>query len=151
MKKIILTILVSVFGLIEINAQSVSISILKSGMWEWTYPECNYATTKMHFNETTRYWNVYYFYNKETNTDIDTYYLSDTLPNTFDKSKVGKVASGKYIVMLSETTYNGEKIEDMLCYKVLNVTNDELRVENCYISPDTVGGTGDIYVFKKVK
>jgi len=52
--------------------------------------------------------------------------------------------------MLSETTYNGEKIEDMLCYKVLNVTNDELRIR-CYVSPTSVGGIGDIYVFKKVK
>ena len=149
--KIILTILISVLGFIEINAQTVSRAILKSGTWEWTSPKCNYATTKMHFDDTTRYWDVYYFYNKETNTDIDKYYLSDTLPTTFDKSKVGKVASGKYIVILSEVTYKGEKIEEMLCYKVLNVTNEELRVEDCYISPDTVGGTGDIYVFKKVK
>ena len=141
----------SVLGFIEINAQTVSRTILKSGTWEWTSPKCNYATTKMHFNETTRYWDVYYFYNKETNTDIDKYYLSGTLPTTFDKSKVGKVASGKYIVILSEVTYKGEKIEEMLCYKVFNVTNEELRVEDCYISPDTVGGTGDIYVFKKVK
>jgi hypothetical protein len=93
-------------------------------MWEWIYPKCNYTTTKMHFDDTTRYWDVYYFYDKGTETDVNTYYLSDTLPNTFDKSKVGKVASGKYIVILSETTYNGEKIEDMLCYNVLNVTND---------------------------
>ncbi len=149
--KIILTIFVSVFSLIEINAQTISRTILKSGTWEWTSPKCNYATTKMHFDDTTRYWDVYYFYNKETITEVDTYYLSDTLPDTFDKSKVGKVASGKYIVMLSDSTYKGEKIEDMLCYKVLNVTNDELRVEDCYISPDTVGGTGDIYVFKNVK
>ncbi len=149
--KIILTILISVLGFIEINAQTVSRAILKSGTWEWTSPKCNYATTKMHFDDTTRYWDVYYFYNKETNTDIDKYYLSDTLPTTFDKSKVGKVASGKYIVILSEVTYKGEKIEEMLCYKVLNVTNEELRVEDCYISPDTVGGIGEIYVFKKVK
>ena len=151
MKNLFLTILISLFSLIEINAQSVSRSILKSGTWERIYPECNYSTTQMRFDETTLYWDVYYFYNKKTRTEVDTYYLSDTLPDTFDKSKVGKVASGKYIVMLSETTYKGEKIEDMLCYKVLNVTNDELRVEDCYISPDTVGGTGDIYVFKKVK
>ena len=151
MRKIILTILISVSGFIEINAQTVSRTILKSGTWEWTSPKCNYATTKMHFNETTRYWDVYYFYNKETNTDIDKYYLSDTLPTTFDKSKVGKVASGKYIVILSEATYNGEKIEEMYCYKVLYVTNDELRVIVSYISPTSTGGIGDIYVFKKVK
>ena len=57
----------------------------------------------------------------------------------------------KYVLDQDETINFLEKIEDMLCYKVLNVTNEELRVEDCYISPDTVGGIGEIYVFKKVK
>ena len=149
--KIILTILVSVFSLIEINAQTVSRTILKSGTWEWIYPECNYATTKMHFDDITRYWDVYYFYNKKTSTVVDTYYLSDTLPDTFDKSRVGKVNNGKYIVFLNTSMRKGEKREIMTCFKVLNVTNDELRVENCYVSPTTIGEAGEIYVFKKVK
>ena len=151
MKKIILTILVSVFGLIEINAQTVSRTILKSGTWEWIYPECNYCTTKMHFDETKMYWDVYYFYNTKTNTEIDTYYLSDTLPDTFDKSKVGKVNNGQYIVMLNTNMRKGKELELMSCFKVLNVTNDELRVMVSYIPPSSVGGIGDIYVFKKVK
>ena len=151
MRKIILTILISVLGFIEINAQTVSRTILKSGTWQWTYPECNYSTTKMHFDETKMYWDVYYFYNKETITEVDTYYLSDTLPDTFDKSKVGKVNNGQYIVMLNTNMRKGKKLELMSCFKVLNVTNDELRVMVSYIPPSSVGGIGDIYVFKKVK
>jgi len=151
MKKLFLTILMSVLGFIEINAQTVSRAILKSGMWEWIYPECNYATTKMHFDDITRYWDVYYFYNKKTSTVVDTYYLSDTLPETFDKSRVGKVNNGKYIVFLNTSMRKGEKREFMTCFEVLNVTNDELRVRNCYVSPNTIGETGEIYVFKKVK
>ena len=149
--KIILTILISVLGFIEINAQTVSRAILKSGTWEWTSPKCNYATTKMHFDDTTRYWDVYYFYNKETITEVDTYYLSDTLPDTFDKSRVGKVNNEKYIVLLNTSMRKGEKREFMTCFEVLNVTNDELRIRDCYVSPNTIGETGEIYVFKKVK
>jgi hypothetical protein len=151
MKKIILIILVSVFGLIEINAQTVSQTILKSGTWEKIYPECNYSTTKMHFDETKMYWDVYYFYNKETITEVDTYYLSDTLPDTFDKSRVGKVNNGKYIVLLNTSMRKGKKREFMTCFEVLNVTNDELRIEVSYVPPTSIGGIGEIYVFKKVK
>ena len=151
MKKIILTILINVFGLIEINAQTVSQTILKSGTWEKIYPECNYSTTKMHFDKTKMYWDVYYFYNKETITEVDTYYLSDTLPDTFDKSRVGKVNNEKYIVLLNTSMRKGEKREFMTCFEVLNVTNDELRIRDCYVSPNTIGETGEIYVFKKVK
>ena len=149
--KIILTILVSVFSLIEIYAQTVSRTILKSGTWEKIYPECNYSTTKMHYDETKMYWDVYYFYNKETITEVDTYYLSDTLPDTFDKSRVGNVNNGKYIVMLNTNMREGKKRELMTCFKVLNVTNDELRIEVSYVPPTSIGGIGEIYVFKKVK
>ena len=151
MKKIILTILINVFGLIEINAQTVSQTILKSGTWEKIYPKCNYSTTKMHFDETKMYWDVYYFYNKETITEVDTYYLSDTLPDTFDKSRAGKVNNGKYIVLLNTRMRKGKKREFMTCFEVLNVTNDELRIEVSYVPPTSIGGIGEIYVFKKVK
>ena len=135
MKKILLLFLFMI-SVINSYSQTFDLSILTSGKWNKTSPVDPDCTTKYRFNNSYCYLDVYFTESKRLYSKTRKYYLSDTKPSTFDKSKVGKNKNGKYLIMLNETNLEGKNIATMLCYEIINVTQNKLTVMTCHIEKD---------------
>ena len=64
------------------------------------------------------------------------YYLSDEIVDTFDKNKVGKTSSGKYIILLKLKVGNTLK-EELGYWEILEFTENYLKVKNVFFNIDT--------------
>ena len=134
-KKILLLFLFMI-SVINSYSQTFDLSILTCGRWSVTSPVNTTHTTKYHFDNSYCYVDVYFTESKRLYSNTRKYYLSDTKPSTFDKSKVGKNKNGKYLIMLNETNLEGKNIATMLCYEIINVTQNKLTVMTCHIEKD---------------
>ena len=114
-------------------SQTFDRSVLTSGKWNETLPGSTDYTTKYHFDNSYCYEDVFFISSKKSYSTTRKYYLSDTKPSSFDKSKVGKNKNGKYLVMLNESKWKGKIIEIMLCFKIINTAQNKLKMVNCYI------------------
>ena len=132
-KKILLFFLFMI-SVINSYSQTFDLSILTSGKWNETSPVDPDCITTFHFDNSYCYMDIYITESKKINSWTCKYYLSDTKPSTFDKSKVGKNKNGKYLVMLSEVKWKEKIIESMSCYKITNVAQDKLTMVNCLMS-----------------
>ena len=132
MKKILLLFLFMI-SVINSYSQTFDLSILTSGKWNVTSPVDPDCTTKYHFDNSYCYVDVYFTEFKRFYSKTRKYYLSDTKPSSFDKSKVGKNKNGKYLIMLSETKWEGKVLETMSCYKIISAAQNKLTMVNCYI------------------
>ena len=117
-------------SVINSYSQTFDLNILTSGKWNVTSPTFDH-TIEYHFNNSYCYVNLYFAESKKLYSWIRKYYLSDTKPYTFDKSKVGKNKNGKYLIMLIENKLEGKTIETMIGYKITNVTQNKLTMVNC--------------------
>ena len=118
-------------SVINSYSQTFDLSILTSGIWNETSPVSTNNTTEYHFDNSYCYEDEFFISSPKSYSTTRKYYLSDTKPASFDKSKVGKNKNGKYLIMLNETNLEGKIIEIMLCYKITNVTQNKLTMVNC--------------------
>ena len=58
---------------------------------------------------------------------IATYYLSDTLDEVFDKTKVGKATTGIYMIL---NRSNNSRVVNTFIYKLLEVSEEKLVVQH---------------------
>src|SRR5574344_1447529 len=130
MKKILLLLLFMI-SVINGFSQTFDRSILTSGTWNETSPVDPDCTTKYRFDNSYCYLDVYFTRLKRLRSWTRKYYLSDTKPSTFDKSKVGKNKNGKYLVMLSENKLEEKIIETMVGYQITDVAQNKLTVVRC--------------------
>ena len=130
-------------------SQTFDLSILTSGKWSVTSPVFDH-TTEYNFDNSYCYVDLYFTESKKSYLWTRKYYLSDTKPSTFDKSKVGKNKNGKYLIMLNETNLEGKNIETMLCYEIINVTQNKLTVMTCHIEEDDSFETQTLEWTKKI-
>lgn len=76
---------------------------------------------------------MYFSHSGNIHTRSRLFYLANSIPQTFDKSKVGKKTSGRYIIGLfdNRVVYN----------EILGLTQDELKIRQTYY--------GDTLVFRR--
>ena len=123
--------------------QTISLQQLNGTTWKEVSNDAPYITlkfTKTNINDTADY-------TVGVAVDNYPYYLETKEPTTFSLSKVGKNATGCYIVK-----YN-TKIKVFIYYKVVSLKNDTLTL---YYEPDenAIGGNskrGFNIVYKRVK
>ena len=120
-------------SVINSYSQTFDLSILTSSKWNETSPVDPDCTTKFRFDNSYCYEDEFFISSPKSYSTTRKYYLSDTKPASFDKSKVGKNKNGKYLIMLNETKWKGNIIEIMLCFKIINVAQNKLTMVNCYI------------------
>ena len=118
-------------SVINSYSQTFDLSILTSGKWNVTSPVDPDCTTKYYFDNSYCYVDVYFTEFKRFYSKTRKYYLSDTKPSSFDKSKVGKNKNGKYLIMLIENKLDGKTIETVIGYKIINVAQNKLTMVNC--------------------
>ena len=118
-------------SVINSYSQTFDLSILTSSKWNVTSPVDPDCTTKYYFDNSYCYVDVYFTEFKRFYSKTRKYYLSDTKPSSFDKSKVGKNKNGKYLIMLIENKLDGKTIETVIGYKIINVAQNKLTMVNC--------------------
>ena len=123
--KTLLAILIALFSTCAVNAQTTyTLDQLVGTKWkalnlpkqiiatfEFTSNEIKY-NDKLYLATTGKLW-------KEINSS-KSYYLSNSIPTSFDKTKVGKVQKGQYIIL-----YNS-KINRIEYFYIRTLTNDKL-------------------------
>jgi hypothetical protein len=118
-------------SVINSYSQTFDLSILTSSKWNETSPVDPDCTTKYRFDNSYCYEDVYFTESKKLYSNTRKYYLSDTKPSIFDKSKVRKNKNGEYLIMLIENKLEGKNIETMVGFKITNVTHNKLTMVNC--------------------
>jgi hypothetical protein len=118
-------------SVINSYSQTFDRSILTSSKWNETSPVDPDCTTKYRFDNSYCYEDVYFTESKKFHSWTHKYYLSNTKPSTFDKSKVGKNKNGRYLIMLSEVEWKGKVLGTMSCYKIINVAQNKLTMVSC--------------------
>ena len=87
-----------------------------------------YVRRTVGFTDTERIFHDEFHYHPENNRlRSQHYYLSDTIPTSYDEKYVGKVESGRYIV------YPGGMVENVLYLEILKLTDDSLVLYRKYV------------------
>lgn len=131
MIKRILVLIIVFLGILQMNAQTVSLSILKGGKWEWTLPESRVFSFQ--FSKTQVKEDVYYVRLKKSHGATHRFYLADEPTSQFNGKMVGKSQSGKYLVY--ETMTNRAT-----SFEILSASNTQIKMKH----PD-----GDIFVLTR--
>ncbi|MCR4770651.1 MAG: hypothetical protein K5874_10660, partial [Bacteroidaceae bacterium] len=121
--KTILAILFALFSTCAVNAQTTyTLDQLVGTKWKNSMlPERIISTMEFASNEIKYYSKLYSATTGELWKEINyskPYYLSNAIPASFDKTKVGKVQKGSYIIL-----YNS-KINRMEYFYIRTLTND---------------------------
>ncbi len=59
------------------------------------------------------------------------YYLSDSIPTSFEHQKVGKVQNGKYVIgLFTRKDGEGGQYKEMVAYEILEMTDQYLKKKN---------------------
>ena len=120
--KLILFVGLFIISLSSLKAQSKNtMELLCHAYWQHTYSLSSddgivstYIFTPTTFTETAHY-------QSSVSEIIFSYYLSDHIENTFDKSKIGKVMNGKYIITLN-------KFDEISVAEIMNISETEFEL-----------------------
>lgn len=134
--KLISFVLLSLFPLGVMGQQEVSVSQLNGT--KWRLPNSTSGST-YEYTATHRIWrrngNLMFRY---------PYYLSNTVVQSFDKSKVGKNTKGCYLVM-----YN-EKLNFTYCSLIIDFDKQKGTIK-CKLETKGIVGGSDIYTCELVR
>lgn len=144
MKTTIISLLLAIAA--ACNAQtSISINQLKGTKWQRTSPAYNDKISTLIYSDST-YMNITnYLLIKELSESTFKYYLSPSVPPSFDFSKVGKPTSGKFLIV-----YN-RKMDEMFYYQIISFSPQKMVLLRKG-KPYSIGGADDLYMtYKRVK
>ena len=134
MIKRIFVLIMAIWGISQMNAQTVSMSILKSGKWEWTLPDrSEHRITTFQFTDTQMKEEIYFVKLKKRHLLEHRFYLADEPTSQFNGKMVGKVQSGNYLV---HEFLNNRATS----FRILSASPTEIKMKH----PD-----GDIFVLTR--
>ena len=124
MIKRIFVLIMAIWGISQMNAQTVTLSILKGGKWEWTYPDLSHRRiTTFQFTDTHVKEEVYFVKLQKNNGSTHRFYLADEPTSQFNGKMTGKVQSGKYLV---QEYMNNRAIS----FQILSATTTQIKMKN---------------------
>ena len=101
------------------HAQKVSIAELSGTKWKLVSPVSDYCERGMSFTTTTRTTTAKFKKNKKEFQFPLKYYLSSSIPETFDSSQIGKNRKGSYIIQYVDNSVFWFKIVDISSTKII--------------------------------
>ena len=99
------------------HAQTVSLGQLTK--WKLVSPVSDYCERGMSFTTTTRTTTAKFKKNKKEFQFPLKYYLSSSIPKTFDSSQIGKSRKGSYIIQYVDNSVFWFKIVDISSTKII--------------------------------
>ena len=141
MKKVIFSALFAL-GSLASMAQEFNVEMLQQGVWRLTTDRANEKTT-IAFSESKEHntYSILWEGQWKSYSVEYPYYFSQTVPQTFDFSKVGKGKSGKYLVEWND------KMKEFYVYKIVSLSDTCLQLKTGIIDRGTIGGS-DILTYK---
>ena len=100
------------------HAQTVSLGQLTNTKWKLVSPVSDYCERGMSFTTTTRTTTTKFKKNKKEFQFPLKYYLSSSIPKTFDSSQIGKSRKGSYIIQYVDNSVFWFKIVDISSTKI---------------------------------
>lgn len=100
--------------------QTTSTSKLNGTRWKLVSPTINFCERYMSFTKTHRTTETKFIKEKKKYQFPLTYYISSSIPKTFDKTQVGKNRSGRYIIQNIDNK--------VFWFKIINFCNEEMTL-----------------------
>lgn len=119
MKKLIALFLMLVMANLCFG-QTTSTSKLNRTRWKLVSPTINFCERYMSFTKTHRTTETKFIKEKKKYQFPLTYYISSSIPKTFDKTQVGKNRSGRYIIQNIDNK--------VFWFKIINFCNEEMTL-----------------------
>ena len=127
----------------QVNAQTFQIKSLIGTKWEEVKDYEYTNTTTIEFTSSEMIETDVFIKNNHVYSSKRQYYLSQTIPTSFNKEMVGKTTSGSYLVFMY-------KKNNTLDYKsIKKITNDTLILFR--YNPGSVGGCDQTYTYRRIK
>ena len=101
------------------HAQKIATSELNGTKWKLVSPVSDYCERGMSFTTTTRTTTTKFKKNKKEFLFPLKYYLSSSIPKTFDSSQIGKNRKGSYIIQYVDNSVFWFKIVDISSTKII--------------------------------
>ena len=116
------------------HAQKIATSELNGTKWKEISPTYDYCERGMTFTMDTRTTSTkFYKTGKEFNCPLK-YYLSSSIPETFDSSQIGKNRKGSYIIQYVDNS--------VFWFKIVDISSTKITL---------LSKLGDTTVYQKVK
>ena len=104
MRTKVIFIFLALLSIANCNAQTFSVKDLIGTKWELVESCETNDKTIIEFTDKDMIEYVTFYYDNKTRRVQRPYYFSPTIPTSFDKTKVGKSTTGKYLVFLNSAT-----------------------------------------------
>ena len=116
------------------HAQNIATSELNGTKWKEISPTYDYCERGMTFTMDTRTTSTkFYKTGKEFNCSLK-YYISSSIPETFDSSQIGKNRKGSYIIQYVDNS--------VFWFKIVDISSTKITL---------LSKLGDTTVYQKVK
>ena len=116
------------------HAQKIATSELNGTKWKEISPTYDYCERGMTFTMDTRTTSTkFYKTGKEFNCPLK-YYISSSIPKTFDSSQIGKSRKGSYIIQYVDNS--------VFWFKIVDISSTKITL---------LSKLGDTTVYQKVK
>ena len=116
------------------HAQKIATSELNGTKWKEISPTYDYCERGMTFTMDTRTTSTkFYKTGKEFNCPLK-YYISSSIPETFDSSQIGKSRKGSYIIQYVDNS--------VFWFKIVDISSTKITL---------LSKLGDTTVYQKVK
>ena len=116
------------------HAQKIATSELNGTKWKEISPTYDYCERGMTFTMDTRTTSTkFYKTGKEFNCPLK-YYLSSSIPKTFDSSQIGKNRKGSYIIQYVDNS--------VFWFKIVDISSTKITL---------LSKLGDTTIYQKVK
>jgi len=116
------------------HAQKIATSELNGTKWKLVSPVSDYCERGMSFTMTTRTTTTKFKKNKKEFLFPLKYYLSSSIPKTFDSSQIGKSRKGSYIIQYVDNR--------VFWFKIVDISSTKITL---------LSKLGDTTVYQKVK
>lgn len=116
------------------HAQKIATSELNGTKWKLVSPVSDYCERGMSFTTTTRTTTTKFKKNKKEFLFPLKYYLSSSIPKTFDSSQIGKSRKGGYIIQYVDNS--------VFWFKIVDISSTKITL---------LSKLGDTTVYQKVK
>ena len=115
----------------SLSAQTFSLNSLSGKTWKAIsgYNLSDKMNLSIYFYSTSATYNMSSkdnHFSKEYNRD---FYLSDTIVKSFDRSEVGKIKSGKYIIRCESKSYGAK--QKFSVFEIISLTSNKLVLKTC--------------------
>ena len=141
MKKVFFSVFLAL-GCLASLAQEFSVEKLRHGVWRLTTDRVNEKTT-ISFSDSTEHntYSILWEGQWKSSSVEYPYYFCQTVPQTFDFSKVGKGEPGKYLVEWND------KMKEFYVLEIVSLSDTYLQLKTGIIDKGAIGGS-DILTYK---